>query len=74
MQLLADASTKSHPMSFAKALPSWVETSRSVARSHLLPTSMTGAWPPKMGEADVGEFMKPAVAVGEVAFEDSLTR
>ena len=36
---------KSHPSSRARALPSCVETSLSATRSHLLPTSITGAGP-----------------------------
>lgn len=45
MQFFAEASTNSQPSCFARALPSCVETSLSVTRSHLLPTSMTGAGP-----------------------------
>jgi hypothetical protein len=42
MQFFADASTNSQPNSLAKAWPSCVDTSLSVTRSLLFPTSMMG--------------------------------
>lgn len=65
-QFLAEASTKSQPRSFARACPSCVDTSRSVTRSHLLPTSITGAWPNMGVVALIGEpgyVGEPAMAV-----------
>lgn len=70
MQFLAEASTKSQPISLANALPSCVDTSRSVTRSLLLPTSMTGACPPP-GAGDTGEERYDAV--GELVLAQSLT-
>lgn len=68
MQFFADASTNSHPSSRARAWPSCVDTSRSVTRSLLLPTSIMGTL---MGP--------PAAEIGEPGYDDeppvdSLTR
>jgi len=73
MQFLADASTKSHPSSLASALPSWVETSRSVTRSHLLPTNMTGAGPYDPDPSEDALSGEPGYE-GEPDCEDSFTR
>lgn len=72
MQFLADASTKSQFSCFASALPSWTETSLSVTRSHLLPTSMTGAGPNAW--LDMDDDNGDPGNVGEPAAADSLTR
>lgn len=64
---------KSHPSSLASADPSCVDTSRSVIRSTLLATSMTGAGPELTeGWKDMG-IAEPG-SVGEVVRFDSLTR
>lgn len=68
MQFFADASTNSHPNSLARAWPSCVETSRSVTRSLLFPTSIIGTG----AEGDVADSGEP-VYDGDDA-EDSLTR
>lgn len=68
MQFFADASTNSQPNSRARACPSWVETSLSVTRSLLLPTSIIGTG--AVGaEAVIGD---PGYVGDEVV--DSLTR
>lgn len=69
---LADVSMKSQPISLASAEPSCVETSRSVLRSILLATSMTGAGPAGTAEAAMGTEVPGKLGGDEAA--DSLTR